>query len=358
MTKLLDITNMIVNYNINVLSIILMFVYSIPRFLELVIPMSIMLSVMLTFLRMSNDNEIVALKSGGISVYNMIPSVLIFSLIGCMLTAFMSIYGLPWGRISLEKLAFEVARSNIKVGLKERIFNNSFKDIILYVNKINNRDKTLIDVFIEDQRQKDIISCVVAPKGRLYSDPEESSFHLQLYDGTINQVNLKNRTANSIGFNTYEINLDYDNKNMPVKSNSKDEKEMSLAELSQSIKDAKKKDAQYYLTKLEYHKKFSIPFACIALGILAVPLGIQSKSAKKSNALGLGLAFFLIYYLMLSAGRVFGETGVYPPVIGMWVPNIVLGALGLYLLIQTTNDRSINITRSSISLIKKNLRKI
>ena len=105
--------------------------------------------------------------------------------------------------------------------------------------------------------------------------------------------------------------------------------------------------------KLEYHKKFSIPFACIALGILAVPLGIQSKSAKKSNALGLGLAFFLIYYLMLSAGRVFGETGVYPPVIGMWVPNIVLGALGLYLLIQTTNDRSINITRFSISLIKK-----
>jgi len=45
------------------------------------------------------------------------------------------------------------------------------------------------------------------------------------------------------------------------------------------------------------------------------------------------------YYLLLSAGLVFGEAGVYPPLIGMWVPNIVTGAVGLYLLKRTVNDR-------------------
>jgi lipopolysaccharide export system permease protein len=94
---------------------------------------------------------------------------------------------------------------------------------------------------------------------------------------------------------------------------------------------------------MELHKKFSIPIACFALGLLAVPLGIQSGSTKKSFGLVLGMIFFLIYYLLLTAGLVFGETGFCPPVMGMWSPNIVMGGLGLYLLVKTANERQMRI---------------
>jgi lipopolysaccharide export system permease protein len=57
----------------------------------------------------------------------------------------------------------------------------------------------------------------------------------------------------------------------------------------------------------------------------------------------MGMIFFLIYYLLLTAGLVLGETGACPPVIGMWAPNIVMGSLGLYLLVQTVNERQIRI---------------
>jgi lipopolysaccharide export system permease protein len=57
----------------------------------------------------------------------------------------------------------------------------------------------------------------------------------------------------------------------------------------------------------------------------------------------LGMIFFLIYYLLLTAGLVFGETGAYPPVLGMWVPNIVMGGLGLYLLVKTANEEQLRI---------------
>ncbi len=115
-------------------------------------------------------------------------------------------------------------------------------------------------------------------------------------------------------------------------------RELSLSQLRQYIKSATQKDAQYYKLVLEFHKKFSIPFACFALGLLAIPLGIKSKSAKRSTGLVLGLLFFLIYYLLLSAGMVWGETGNYPPLVGMWLPNFVMGALGVYLLVQTANE--------------------
>jgi len=61
--------------------------------------------VLLTFLRLSNDNEIVALKGGGMSLYRLAAPVMIFALAGCLLTAFMAIYAHPWGRAGVQKSA-------------------------------------------------------------------------------------------------------------------------------------------------------------------------------------------------------------------------------------------------------------
>ena len=342
LTKILDITNMIVNYRISLFDVMLLLIYSMPHFLEFVIPMSVMTTVLLTFFRLSSDNEIVALKAGGISIYRLLPPVLLFCLIGCILTGFMTIYALPWGSLSFKKLTYEVASSNVNIGMKERTFNDNFKGVMLYMNKIDLKNKALIDIFIEDQRTKNIISTIVAPIGEMFSEPDKLLFHLRLHNGTINQVDIENKTVHSINFDTYDINLDL-KKSVTAKKGRKDEKEMSIAELSKSLKDNINKDAKYYDRLIEFHRKFSIPFACFALGLLGVPLGVESKSAKRAFGLGLGLFFFLLYYLMLSAGWVFGEAGVYPPLIGMWMPNIVIGGIGLYLFVRIANDRPVMI---------------
>ena len=208
MAKILDITKMIVNYKISISSVFLLLFYSIPHFLEFVIPLSIMMSILLTFLRLSADNEIVALKAGGFSTYRLLPPVMLFCLLGFLLTGFMSIYGVPWGRVSFKDLTLEVVSSNAKIGLKERTFNDSFKDVMLYMNKIDLKSKILIDVFIEDKRNKNIVSTVVAPRGNIFNRPDRPSFHLRLYDGSINQVDINNQATHSIKFDTYDINLD------------------------------------------------------------------------------------------------------------------------------------------------------
>jgi lipopolysaccharide export system permease protein len=357
MTKILDITNLIVNYKINLFSVFLILVYSVPRFLSFVIPMSVMMAVLLTFLRLSSDCELDALKAGGVSIYSLMPPVLAFSVMGMLLSCFLTVYAMPWGMISMKELTFRVAASHANAGLKERTFNDSFKDVMLYINKIDVKKKRLIDVFIEDKRSKNIVSTILAPKGKLFGEPDKLVFHLQLYNGAINQVNLENRSAHSINFDTYDVSLDFKKTLTTSKSGPKDEDEMSLVEFRQYLNTAAIKDEQYYTTLIEFHKKFSIPFACIALGILAVPLGVQSESAKRSSGLGLGLVFFLIYYLMLSAGQVFGEAGVYPPAIGMWVPNVVMGGLGLFLVVRTANDRPVKID-SAIDPVRKKIRQI
>ncbi len=344
LTEILNIANMVVNYKVGMWVIVKMLVFSMPYFLVFVLPMSVMMAVLLTFLRMSADNEIIALKSGGVSIYQLLPAVLAFCLMGAVMTAVMTVYGLPWSRISLKALTIEVAKSNIDIGLKEQTFNTAFKGVTLYVNKIDLKKKELIDVFIQDERNQNAMITVVAASGKMAGNPDKLLFHMRLFNGTINQVDLKKQSVNAVHFDTYDIQLDLKDamENMPDAS-SRHEQEMSLPELWRSLKNPPKKDSRYYRRLIEFHKKFSIPAACFALGILAVPLGVESRSARQAFGFALGFFLFLVYYLLLSAGLVFGETGAYPPAIGMWLPDIVTGGIGWYLLVRTVKGHPVYI---------------
>lgn len=352
MVEMLKVTNMVVNYNVGVFTVLIMLAYSTPYFLTYIIPMSIMIAVLLAFLRLSGDNEIIALKTSGMSIYGLLPPAMFFCLLGCLLTLFMTIYGMPWGRLSFKELTYRVVSSNLEIGLKDRTFNDSFEDVVLYVNKIDSLTKELQDIFIEDKRTQDIVSTVVAPRGKLFKEPDEYIYHLLLFNGVLYQVDVKNRSTNYMDFETYEIRLDIKQAASRLKQGAKHRKEMSLVELRDYLKNSTRRDNRYYSTLMELHKKFSIPIACFALGLLAVPLGIQSGSTKKSFGLVLGMIFFLIYYLLLTAGLVLGETGACPPVVGMWVPNIMMGGLGLYLLFKTANDRQLRIVPIVTNLLK------
>ncbi|MGD2029303.1 MAG: LptF/LptG family permease, partial [Desulfobacterales bacterium] len=228
MVEMLKVTDMVVNYNVGVFTVFIMLVYSTPYFLTYIIPMSIMIAILLTFLRLSGDNEICALKTSGMSIYGLLPPAMFFCLLGCLLTLFMTIYGMPWGRLSFKELTYKVVSSNLEIGIKDRTFNDSFKDVVLYVNKIDPKTKELQDIFIEDKRTQDIVSTVVAPRGKLFSEPDQYIYHLLLFNGVIYQADVKNKSTNYIDFDTYGIRLDIKQAASRLKQGAKHRKEMSL----------------------------------------------------------------------------------------------------------------------------------
>ncbi len=342
MTQILEITNLIVNYRISIFILFKMLAYSMPYFLVFVMPMSVMMGVLLTFLRLSNDREILALKAGGVSILQLVPPVFVFCLAGSLLTAFMGIYALPWGQLSLKRLTYQVAAQHFDVGLKPGTFNDSFSGITMYVSAFDRQSKLLKDVFIEDHRNETSAQTLVAPRGRLLRDPRRLRVQLRLYDGIIYQVDIDSRSVNTVHFERYDVNLDIQRAASQASAREeKDDIEMSLPELRDFLAHSPH-DSRYYLALMQYYKKFSMPFACFALGLLAIPLGVQTRFAKRSFGLALGLLAFLFYYLLLSAGQVFGEAGKYPPIIGMWVPNLVVGAIGLWLFVRTLNERPVS----------------
>ena len=256
MTELIQITNWIVNYNISLTVILRMILYQTPYFLIFVIPLSIMITVLLTFLRLSSENEILAIKSGGISLYALLTPVLAFCLLGSILTIFLTIYGQSWGRSALRELTYEVVSESIDIGLKERTFNDSFSDVTIYVNQIDLRNRQLVDVFIEDNRQIDNVNTVVAATGKIFTDSRNGVAHLKLFNGSILQTNLKKKTAHSIQFDTYDISLETRRSPYRMDRQKKRPKEMAIGELRRYVRDAPKKDLKYFNALLELHRRF------------------------------------------------------------------------------------------------------
>jgi lipopolysaccharide export system permease protein len=341
MTTMLQITDLVVNYRVGLGTVFQIMLYLVPSFMGFIIPMSTMMAVLLAFLKMSSDNEIIALKAGGVSLYHLMPPVLLFCVMAFFSAVFMTVFGLPWGKNAVKEMLLDLNTSSYGALLKERTFNDSFKGIMIYVNKTDPKTKALIDVFIEDRNNRGTVVTITAPRGQMIHSSENDTFHLRLYDGFINQVQLKEKSSHAIRFNTYDVRLNLSRTRDAARGMMKRESEMRYSELRNYVKTAEKKDERYYSVLLELHKKFSLPFACIALGVIAVPLGVQSKSAKRSFGIGLGLILFLIYYLMLSAGAAFGEAGIYPPIVGMWAPNLVMGSLGIFLLVRSANEQSL-----------------
>jgi lipopolysaccharide export system permease protein len=356
-TKILDITNMVVNYQVNLGAFLLLLLYSMPFFLAFITPMSVMMAILLTFLRMSGDNEIVALKACGMSLHRFLVPVGFFCLLGWMLTTVIAAAALPWGNRSYFKLSADLAKKHIDAVIKERTFIDNFDGLMLYVTKIDMQDKSLKDVFIEDQRNRSMSNIIVAPAGRLIPDVEQQHIRLRLFNGSINQVGLSDQTAHIIAFETYEMKLDLKQALSGKTRDHKSIEEMTIWELKQLIQTAPQSDKIYYKAQMKYHEKFALPFACFTLGLLAIPLGMQSRRGKRSAGAIIGIILFLTYYMLLSVGWSFGESGTLPPVVGMWAPNMLMGAIGIGLYWRMIKDQPVSFLKKGSAIFRLMLRR-
>lgn len=344
MTRIPQITNMVVNYNADITAILLMIGYTLPRFLEFTIPMSAMISILLTFMRMAGENEIVALKGAGTSLYKLLGPVVLFCAAATLMTMWVTLFGVSWGKLSLKEKSIEVARSSIDAALQERQFNSQLMGIMIYVSHVDMETKELSDIFIEDRRTTGVVTISTAPRGRLARQGEDNVYTIRLYDGAINQVSERDQSVTHINFGHYDINIDLDTmQKLGGGTVSKDLDELSLGELARKIREGIPETELRSEALMLLHEKFSIPFACLALGILAFPLGVQSMSLRRSSGFSLGIGFFLLYYFLLALGWSMGKAGHYPPAIGMWLPNLVMGGAGIYLLIRNAKERPVRL---------------
>jgi len=236
--RTLRLTEWMVNHGISLVQVLLITCYTLPYVLFFTLPMATLLASLIAFSRLNEDNEIIALRSSGISLYQLFPPVITFSIICYLLASFMAIYLLPKGNHSMARLLFEVAQSNISIGIKQGVFNDTIPNIVLYANQISGQDQTMEGVFILDDRDPELSNTIIARKGRISSDPQQMSINLHLEGGSIFMVSKGLDASKVLRFKSYDLNIELSEIMKRFSSRMKGEKEMSLSELRRHLKEA------------------------------------------------------------------------------------------------------------------------
>ncbi len=85
----------------------------------------------------------------------------------------------------------------------------------------------------------------------------------------------------------------------------------------------------------EFHRKISISFASLVFIIIGIPLGIFTRHGEKTIQFAIALAMIVIYYLLMAASIALALKGIWNPGLWMYVPNIIIGAAGIFLFRKT-----------------------
>jgi len=341
LARLLRLIELVVNRGLPATQVFRLFTYLLPAFLEVTVPMAMLLAILVAFGRLSADSEITALRSAGVSLYQLTPSVATFVLLSALATTFLATYGRPWGNHEMRLALFEVARTRATAGIRPQVFNDEFSGLTIYTEQIDSKNDRLVHVLISDQRDPSQQNTIFAETGELVSDPARHVVTLHLEDGVIYTRDESGRSEYRTEFESYAVSLDLQAALAGLSEEDEDPKELTLPELTARIAKNRSQGVPVTRELAEYHRKFAIPFACVVFGLLGLPLGIQPGRAVKSRGFTVSVAVIFAYYMLLSVGQALAEQGRVPAALGLWLPNVVLGVVGLIVFRRAARERAV-----------------
>ncbi len=331
-----------------------LFAYLLPFFLLIVLPISCMVSVFLTFLRLSTDRELLALKAGGLSLYQLLPAPIIFSLAIMSINFYVSFEGLAWGMEHFRTEVMERIREKTQLVLQPGVFNRDFPNLTIYSRQVDSESGDLRGVFVRDKTRKNIEVTIVARTGELETRPEKWEFSLILGDGRIYQ-----READKVSvlkFGEYRVRLPLRYLVKGPRIDDVKPKEMSYARL-QAIQadptDVQLKDETFMRkVNVELQRRIVMPVGCLVLGLFAVPLACVFRGLKQHYGLIFLVVFFFIYYTLVSLSMGLEEGGSAPAWVGLWSTNAIYFLAALLGLRITSRARHVRLVLWLRGLLK------
>jgi len=315
--------------------------------IALAVPMAVLIAVLMAFGRMSADNEITALKSSGVSLLKLMQPAALFGLIVGAMLFFFSDQILPDFNHRSRLLSSDIARKKPTVNLEESVFHFDVPGIVLRASRINDITSMMFNVVIFNESDRKYNTTILADSGRLDYSYSSEQFLMTLYSGTIHRLDkLDQRSYQKTDFKVSLFRMDAPDMMLQRRESAyRSDRELSSGMMIREVQKLKVqikpniRRINAYL--VEIHKKYSIPAACVVFVIIGVPMGVMFRSGGLGISGGLGVVFFLIYWICLIGGEDLADRSLVPPWLAMWFPNMLITAMGIFLIIRNIRGYSL-----------------
>jgi len=378
--------------------------YNMAWIAALAVPMAVLIATLTAFGRFSSDNEITAMKTCGLSTSKLLRAPLLFGFIVAISMIYFNNQVLPDMNHKARSLSVNISKKRPDLEFTEGQFTEAIPNYSIYVGKREQiKDENFFfDINIFNNRPDGSSRTITADNGTVESIDDAIILHLN--DGEIHEMMNSGSDYTKIEYEKYDVVVPIDNLLLRRKDlRTRGDREMTYAMMTKRIDDLDQSTSKVkrgikdrlenefsrilegnkqlveslfyqnnpkylksfqkrmknlkrgvnndirllknYTNKqnkylVELNKKFSIPVASIVFILVGAPLGVMARKGNFAISGAIGLGFFIFYWAFLIAGENFADRGIMTPLVSMWLPNIVLSILGLFLIYKTSKDRS------------------
>jgi lipopolysaccharide export system permease protein len=368
--------------------VIRLLAYSLPVVVALSFPFGSLVGALMAVGRLSSDNEILAFNVLGVPQRQLLMPLLVTGLLFSTVSFVMNDYFYPLGTIRFAEIYRRIMSSNPAVELEPHSIKKYGNTVIITGGA---EGRTLKDILIIDKSPENNRRIITARSASLRDNPENKGVISLVMEGVMSEVSfpkegdrydytladsmiynllLKNITS-SMGIigpsqqSSVDVWLQIQkmSRAQAEKARDKQEKvstltygissairsarladtsdisrlsalERNLDVLEKTLKSEKAKDVtdrtlQSYLT--EFHRKFSLPAACLFFAFFGFPVGIRARRSGRTLGFAVGVLISFIYYGLLFVGQAFGVRLDLSPALSMWLPDIVVFGAGVLL---------------------------
>lgn len=317
----------------------------IPYVASFALPLGMLTGTLIALGRLSSQREITAMKSAGLSLYQIAAPVFLIAFVGMVAAVLINLHYAPQSRLERKALLATALTENPVGFIEERRFIHEFPGYVLYMG--GREGTTMKDFWIwelDDERRVKLF--LRAAEGVLDYNQADKELVLTLRDGTAEQRDPENPEAfgedmpDSLFFGELPLALPLDQLFGEERQRRVRTKEMTFAQLMdrRAVELAKESEAGGLMTEdrldvqMHIQKNFALAFSVFSLAVFGVPLAIQAGRKETYANLGIALVIAMSYYfLLIMVSWLEGKPALRPDLL-IWLPNLIFQSIGFWMI--------------------------
>jgi lipopolysaccharide export system permease protein len=338
-TQILAIGKLVTEQHASLAAAIEYFLWDMPQFLLLVVPMAVLFGTLLTMQRLSGESEITAMMAGGISLQRIIVPLAVVGVIISLLALLVQ-----EGLVPLANDRAAYIREEVIEHLSPAASNLTYvtplpgggKQVTI-AGALDPQTQSLLNVTVLQYDNKSRLSAMIVSRQASYEDRSWTFLNATTY--RFGPAGDLSETMQTPGTMVVDIG---GKPNQLAKRNfsTQDPENLSRAEIASALATNALSDAQRRSFEATYAAKLARPFSSFVFVLFAAPLGLR-RVRGGGTPLGFGLAVVIVfvYYVITTLFLSIGSSASWLAGIAAWTPIVIFGAIGIWLLRRATSSQ-------------------
>jgi lipopolysaccharide export system permease protein len=301
----------------------------IPHYLGLAIPAAFFVGILLAVMRLSGDSELDAIHAMGVGLRRLLVPLMGLAVVLLIATAVIIGLFQPYTRYAYRALVYTATHTVWNSALERGTFFTGLGNLVIMVDDIADGGRRLSGLFLHQTEPDGSTTTIAAEAGQLYRSKEEFRLILHLSQGTWIQSDPGGGHPAVLSFDGVDVPLDMALGPIRVRPRGEVVKELTLPELW-NARDNPPAGLTRAMIVAELNARLVRIVSLLVLPLLAVPLGIVSRRARRSIGIVAGLVLLILFHNVLRFGEGMVETATLGPEFGLWVPGAIFAAIGAW----------------------------